>query len=200
MATGALKKQPATKDFPMQTTDPVLLKRVESNQASTVQPIPQIPSLESQFEPEPPDPFAYNDVRDVVRLPGGFLCSVKFVNQDGYLTFFACSDDIELHGRTIHQECAQGRWGSTPDYLPTHEEFLDAAQSRIAHELRRANGEVTKYQDRVDVGEASDEDITLVKAWKKYRVNLNRVPEQMHFPHPIVWPVAPADHVTTAIA
>lgn len=161
---------------------------------------PQLaPALVPSKLPEPVDPFAYSDIKDVVRMPNGFQCSVKFNAWDDYRTFLACADDIEAHGRAIHAECKSGKRGPIPDYLPTHAELLDAAQARIARELRRANSEVTKYQDRVDVDEANDVDVALVKAWKKYRVNLNRVPEQAHFPHPIVWPVAPDADVSTAL-
>jgi hypothetical protein len=165
-------------------------------------PIPPAPLVFSALPPakekKPVDPFAYSDIKDVVRMPNGFQCSVKFDAKDDYLTFLACADDVETHGRAIYAECKSGKRGPTPDYLPTYAELLDAAQARIARELRRANSEVTKYQDRVDVDEASDTDVAQVKAWKKYRVNLNRIPEQAHFPHPIVWPVAP-DDVSTAL-
>lgn len=159
------------------------------------QPAPTLASFEL---PDPVDPFAYSDIKNVVRMPNGFQCSVKFDAWDDYRTFLACADDVEAHGRAIHAECKSGKRGPTPDYLPTQAELRDAAQARIARELRRANSEVTKYQDRVDVDEASDTDVAQVKAWKKYRVNLNRIPEQAHFPHPIVWPVAP-DDVSTAL-
>lgn len=158
----------------------------------------RLPTLVPSELPEPIDPFAYSDIKNVVRMPNGFQCSVKFDAWDDYRTFLACADDVEAHGRAIHAECKSGKRGPTPDYLPNHAELLDAAQARIARELRRANSEVTKYQDRVDVDEASDTDVAQVKAWKKYRVNLNRIPEQEHFPHPIVWPVAP-DDVSTAL-
>ncbi|WP_211441406.1 tail fiber assembly protein [Collimonas humicola] len=161
--------------------------------------VPQpAPTLVPSELPDRVDPFAYSDVKTVVRMPNGFQCSVKFDAWDDYRTFLACADDIEAHGRAIYAECKSGKRGPTPDYLPTQAELRDAAQARIARELRRANSEVTKYQDRVDVDEASDADVAQVKAWKKYRVNLNRVPEQAHFPHPIVWPVAP-DDVSTAL-
>lgn len=191
-----------------QTTD-VDVGGIEEQAAALVFDLPDLPppiltapqpapTLVPSELPEPVDPFAYSDIKDVVRMPNGFQCSVKFDVWDDYRTFLACADDIEAHGRAIHAECKSGKRGPTPDYLPTYAELLDAAQTRIARELRRANSEVTKYQDRVDVDEANDADVAQVKAWKKYRVNLNRIPEQVHFPHPIVWPVAP-DDVSTAL-
>ncbi|PFH08093.1 virus tail fiber assembly protein lambda gpK [Collimonas sp. PA-H2] len=191
-----------------QTTD-VDVGDIEEQVAAPVFDLPELPPpvltalqpaptwMPSEL-PDPVDPFSYSDIKNVVRMPNGFQCSVKFDAWDDYRIFLACADDVEAHGRAIHAECKSGKRGPTPDYLPTHAELLDAAQARIARELRRANSEVTKYQDRVDVDEASDVDVAQVKAWKKYRVNLNRIPEQAHFPHPIVWPVAP-DDVSTAL-
>ena len=69
-----------------------------------------------------------------------------------------------------------------PAYLPTDIDLLEATQERIARELRRANSEVTKYQDRVDVDDASAADAALLRAWKVYRVGLNRLPDQEGFP------------------
>lgn len=47
-------------------------------------------------------------------------------------------------------------------------------------------------QDAVDVGEATEQDLFALKAWKKYRVSLNRVPEQEGYPTVIEWPIVPA--------
>ncbi|MDB5768036.1 MAG: hypothetical protein JWQ61_2850 [Collimonas fungivorans] len=166
--------------------------------ASKVVVPPQLPAPAIALEQV--DPFAYSEIKNIVRLPNGYRCSVKFDARDDYLTFLACEDDIEIHGRAIYAECKSGKRGPAPDYFPTHTELLDAALSRIARELRRANDQVTKYQDRVDVEVASDDDVIALKAWKKYRVNLNRVPEQTHFPHPVVWPVAPDDASTALVS
>lgn len=153
------------------------------------------PELQRAKEPEPVDPFAYTDIKDIVRVPAGFTCAVKFNARDEYLTFMATADDVEAHGRAIYAACESGQWGNTPHYFPTDAELLEAAQERAARELRRANAEVTKYQDRVDVDDASPADVALLRAWKIYRVGLNRLPDQESFPHSLVWPVAP-DTVT----
>ncbi|HWX02383.1 tail fiber assembly protein [Collimonas sp.] len=162
-------------------------------------PLP-VPTFVPAKEPEPVHPFAFSDIKDVVRLPNGFQCAVKFDAWADYATFLARADDVEAHGRAIYAVCASMKTANIPNYFPTDAEMLDAAQARIARELRRANSEVTKYQDRVDVDEANDTDVAQVKAWKKYRVNLNRLPEQTHFPHPVVWPVAPDDVSTALVA
>jgi hypothetical protein len=161
-------------------------------------PIPPAPLVFPQLlrkatpaeeEIKPVDPYAYTDIRDIVRVPAGFTCSVKFVHRDDYLAFMACLDDVEAHGRAIHADCAART--EVPNYFPTDAELVEAAQERMARELRRANSAVTKYQDRVDVDDASEADIGLLLAWKKYRVALNRIPDQAGYPHAITWPVAP---------
>ncbi|NKI68096.1 hypothetical protein GN109_01580 [Collimonas pratensis] len=110
---------------------------------------------------------------------------------DDYVTFLACADDVEAHGRAIYAACAAKRAAKVPNYFPTDAEVLAAVQERLSRELRRANSEVTKYQDRVDVDDASAADVALLRAWKVYRVGLNRLPDQESFPHSLTWPVAP---------
>jgi hypothetical protein len=157
-----------------------------------VQQLNEPPPLPTQaVAPEPADPFAFSDIKDIVRLPMGYQCLVKFDCRNDYLTFLATADDIEAHGRAIYVACESGQWGDTPHYFPTDAEVLEAVQERASRELRRANSEVTKYQDRVDVDDASAADVALLRAWKIYRVGLNRLPDQENFPHSVTWPVAP---------
>ncbi|TWD52495.1 tail fiber assembly protein [Pseudomonas sp. SJZ131] len=51
---------------------------------------------------------------------------------------------------------------------------------------------IAPLQDALDIDEATDEDITLLKAWKKYRVALNRATDQPGYPTTIDWPSVPA--------
>ena len=55
-----------------------------------------------------------------------------------------------------------------------------------------ADTAIAPLQDAVDIDDASEAEIVLLKAWKKYRVALNRLPEQPGYPATIDWPVAPA--------
>lgn len=66
------------------------------------------------------------------------------------------------------------------------------AQAEIARLRAIADYAVAPLQDAVDVDEATDADISALKAWKKYRVALNRVAEQEGYPEIIEWPDAPA--------
>lgn len=137
------------------------------------------------------NPFLHTDVRNLVRQVRGISCEVKFVSKPDYLQFLATPDDVETHGQTIYQECDSGKWGDIADYYPTDEELLFAAQDRISRELGKANTEVTVYQDLVDIDDATPADVAALKAWKTYRVGLNRVPSQAGYPTSITWPVSP---------
>jgi len=156
-----------------------------------IMPPPPPPPRAPTEVPEPVNPFSWSDIKNIVRVPAGFECAVKFDHRDDYVAYLASADDVEPHGRAIYEACASGQWGESFDYHPSDTELMAAAQERIARELRRANPEITKYQDRVDIDVASATDVSLLRAWKTYRVALNRIPDQAGFPHSLTWPVAP---------
>ena len=62
----------------------------------------------------------------------------------------------------------------------------------VARLRKIADQAASDLQDAVDIDEASDEDLTLLKEWKKYRVALSKVPVQAGYPTVIDWPIAPA--------
>lgn len=184
------------------TTADVAVENIEEQAAAPTFTLPDLPppiltdpqpapTFVPAEEQELPHPFAFSDIKDVIRLPIGFQCAVKFDAWDDYATFLARADDIEEHGQVIYTMCASMQVAEVPNYFPTDAELLEAVQERQVRELRRANVEVTKYQDRVDVDDASAADVALLRAWKIYRVGLNRLPDQESFPHSLTWPVAP---------
>ncbi|WP_323150685.1 tail fiber assembly protein [Pseudomonas glycinae] len=68
--------------------------------------------------------------------------------------------------------------------------------ARITVEAARlrsiADTAIAPLQDAVDIGEATDNDIIQLKAWKTYRVALNRLPDQPGYPDTVNWPQSPA--------
>lgn len=62
-----------------------------------------------------------------------------------------------------------------------------AAASRAA-----ADSAIDPLQDAVDLEEITEAEAAELKAWKKYRVALNRVPDQPGYPDTIDWPAPPA--------
>ncbi|MNG08838.1 Caudovirales tail fiber assembly protein [compost metagenome] len=69
---------------------------------------------------------------------------------------------------------------------------LAAAVAEGAKRRAVADKAIAPLQDAVDIDDATEAEVLLLKAWKKYRVALNRVPEQAGYPATIEWPVAPA--------
>lgn len=55
-----------------------------------------------------------------------------------------------------------------------------------------ADAAIAPLQDAVDLEEATEAEAAELKAWKRYRVSLNRLPEQESYPNEIQWPTPPA--------
>lgn len=79
-----------------------------------------------------------------------------------------------------------------PPTPPIASNPLDTALAEIQRLRAIADYAVAPLQDAVDVDEATEAEVASLKAWKKYRVALNRVPDQGQYPDAIEWPVAPA--------
>ena len=65
-------------------------------------------------------------------------------------------------------------------------------QAEIAHRRAVADSAIAPLQDAVDLDMATDSESALLKDWKRYRVALNRLPEQAGYPNEINWPAPPA--------
>jgi len=63
------------------------------------------------------------------------------------------------------------------------------ASSRLAAEMDEANRTIAPLQDAVDISIATDEEITRLAEWKRYRVELSRI-DTSKAPD-IEWPVTP---------
>ncbi|WP_305956101.1 tail fiber assembly protein [Pseudomonas sp. DG56-2] len=55
-----------------------------------------------------------------------------------------------------------------------------------------ADSAIAPLQDAVDLEEATEAEMAELKAWKKYRIALIRVPDQPGYPDTIDWPAPPA--------
>lgn len=69
----------------------------------------------------------------------------------------------------------------------TDEELKRQAENKKTQLLAVASAVISPLQDAVDLGEATDDETAQLKAWKKYRVLVNRVDTS----NP-VWPEQPA--------
>lgn len=63
----------------------------------------------------------------------------------------------------------------------------ETSQLRVA-----ADKAIAPLQDAADLGEATPGEAAALIAWKRYRVALNRLPEQPDYPVEITWPSLPA--------
>ena len=71
-------------------------------------------------------------------------------------------------------------------------QLLGAVQADAASRRAAADSAIAPLQDAVDIDDATDAEVLALKAWKKYRVALNRLPEQPGYPTDIDWPALPA--------
>ncbi|WP_376744721.1 tail fiber assembly protein [Photorhabdus noenieputensis] len=78
-------------------------------------------------------------------------------------------------------------WEDIPP--PTKEELISIAESQRTQLISYANEKITPLSDAEELDIATDEEVLLLKEWKKYRVMLNRV-DTSTVPE-IDWPIAP---------
>ncbi|CAK16856.1 tail fiber assembly protein [Pseudomonas entomophila] len=69
---------------------------------------------------------------------------------------------------------------------------LVVAQAEALRLRAIADTAIAPLQDAVDLDEASEAEVARLKEWRRYRVALNRLPEQPGYPADIDWPLAPA--------
>lgn len=100
------------------------------------------------------------------------------------LEWHECDEDIEPG------------WGySNGTFSPPAPPSLDELTARAVAEktqlMNWASEMILPLQDAVDLEEATSDELILLKAWKKYRVNLNRIEGQENYPESIDWPDPP---------
>ncbi|QJI29893.1 phage tail protein [Pseudomonas sp. ADAK18] len=96
------------------------------------------------------------------------------------------------HSITLHVAVEALPPQKMPQSPPPAVDPLEVAQAEITRLRAAADYAIAPLQDAVDVDEATDADLAALKSWKKYRVALNRVPEQPDYPLAIEWPEVPA--------
>lgn len=71
-------------------------------------------------------------------------------------------------------------------------DLLARVRAETARLRSIADKAIAPLQDAVDLGEATPAEEAALLAWKRYRVALNRLPDQPGYPSQITWPVQPA--------
>lgn len=70
--------------------------------------------------------------------------------------------------------------------------LLSSVEQETKDKRNHAEYLIQPLQDAVDIDEATEADLSLLKLWKKYRVALSKVEAQAGYPAVIDWPVPPA--------
>lgn len=71
------------------------------------------------------------------------------------------------------------------------EELVATAASEIALRRTEADTRIAPLQDAVELEEATEIEAVALKNWKRYRIALNRLPDQPGYPASIEWPTPP---------
>ncbi|MFK0309740.1 tail fiber assembly protein [Pseudomonas sp. NPDC090233] len=70
--------------------------------------------------------------------------------------------------------------------------LLATVSAEVSQRRVSADAAIAPLQDAVDLDMATNQEVALLKDWKRYRVALNRLAEQEGYPSDIEWPVPPA--------
>lgn len=98
-----------------------------------------------------------------------------------------------LHSITLHVSVEELPVTQMPEPQPPEPvDPLLAVQAETARLRLIADAAIAPLQDAVDLEEATDAEVALLKEWKRFRVALNRLPEQADYPANIEWPKPPA--------
>lgn len=73
----------------------------------------------------------------------------------------------------------------------TGEQLADQATSHRDQLLREAAIRIAPLQDAADLDKATASEEVLLKTWKLYRIDLNRIDQQSGYPADIDWPKKP---------
>jgi len=71
-------------------------------------------------------------------------------------------------------------------------QHLAQVQTETARLRKLADNAIAPLQDAVDLDEATEAETAALKEWKRFRVALNRLPDQEGYPAEIDWPAPPA--------
>lgn len=72
------------------------------------------------------------------------------------------------------------------------QELLAQTQAETSRLRKIADDAIAPLQDAVDLDEATEAEALRLKDWKRYRVALNRLPDQQGYPATVDWPAPPA--------
>lgn len=86
---------------------------------------------------------------------------------------------------------AGGEFEAQPT-LPEPAATAEQVRVRVTNLMAHATTRIAPLQDAVDMDEASAKEAADLLLWKKYRIALNRVEQQVGFPASVQWPEIPS--------
>ncbi|AVD90724.1 hypothetical protein C4Q26_01755 [Pseudomonas sp. SWI44] len=72
------------------------------------------------------------------------------------------------------------------------DQLLATVTADLAQRRAVADAVIAPLQDAVELEEATEAEVALLREWKRYRLTLIRLPEQEGYPTSIDWPAPPA--------
>ncbi|MGK0158930.1 tail fiber assembly protein [Pseudomonas mosselii] len=97
-----------------------------------------------------------------------------------------------LHSITLHVSVEEAPVPVPVPPQPIPADPLQQAQEEVARLRAIADAVIAPLQDAIDLDEATEAEALRLKEWKRYRVALNRLPDQPGYPTAIDWPAPPA--------
>jgi len=113
--------------------------------------------------------FYASELKEGYIAAGTWPDDAKEIDESLYLTFI---DPPQGKYRGVNEE-GMPCWLDIPP--PTVDELKRDNEAQKQSLIKTANEHIAYLQDAVDLEIATDEEITLLKEWKKYRVLLNRL-------------------------
>ena len=148
--------------------------------------------------------YQLKGTKGMAKAPEGWGYVVNQIDNDKKVAITFANDLLEVavtlddepadlqHSLTLHVAVDELPSQIVPEPAPLPPaDPAQEVQAQIAQLRAIADYAITPLQDAVDIDEATEEDTVQLKAWKKYRVALNRVPEQAGYPETIDWPAVP---------
>jgi hypothetical protein len=105
------------------------------------------------------------------------------------VSIFTCAQDAESWPGVIEVGEDDPRYVAFLDsQKPSTEAFALFKRDSL---LQVAGIRIAPLQDAVDIGDSTDFEEAQLRAWKVYRIALNRIHDQPGYPGTIDWPVTP---------
>ena len=110
---------------------------------------------------------------------------------DQFVAFTARKDDSAEHGRELYFRAIHGEFGPVTELdapLPSEGE----QRERQSVKLQQAVVAMAPLEDAERLGIASEAELSLLAAWRLYRVEVYRLPQSAGWPADVIWPEQPS--------